>query len=53
MKTNLPFTEEELRDLVSSERQDAVGFDNDNDELLGAREKALSITRAMSKTCPG
>lgn len=41
MKTDLPFSEEELRELVSSERRDAVGFDSDNDELLKAREKSL------------
>lgn len=52
MKTDLPFTEEELREFVSSERKDAVGFDNDNDELLGAREKSLEYFKGRVKDLP-
>ena len=52
MKSDLPFTEEELRNLVSNERQDAVGFDNDNDELLGARERALEYYKGDVKDLP-
>lgn len=51
-KPKLPFTEEELLAFVSAERQDAVGFDNDNDELLASREKSLEYFKGEVKDLP-
>lgn len=48
----LPFSEEELLKYVASERQDSVGFDNDGDELLGAREKSLEYYKGEVNDLP-
>ncbi|HAH10216.1 MAG TPA: hypothetical protein DCL48_08955 [Alphaproteobacteria bacterium] len=51
-KPKLPFTDDQLLAFVASERQDSVGFDNDNDELLGAREKALKYFKGEVSDLP-
>jgi len=51
-KSKLPFTDEELLKFVAGERQDAVGFDADNDELLSAREKSLDYFRGKVPDLP-
>ena len=51
-KPKLPFSDEELLAFVGSERNDAVGFDNDNDELLGAREKSLDYYKGKVTDLP-
>lgn len=51
-KPKLPFSEEELLGFVASERQDAVGFDNDTDELLASREKSLKYFKGTVDDLP-
>ena len=51
-KPKLPFTDEELLAFVASERNDSVGFDSDNEELLAAREKALEYYKGTVKDLP-
>ena len=51
-KPKLPFSEEQLLNFVAAERQDAVGFDNDNDELLSAREKSLKYFKGTVEDLP-
>lgn len=51
-KTKLPFSDDELLRYVASERQDAVGFDNHDEQLYASREKALEYFRGEVRDLP-